>query len=137
MRGTGEHTNHIRLERIARAGALPQRLFHEDPPSDGKGDPLDRAQQLTEEELWLATVERAASERLQEQEAEALRRIGRYGRCVECDASIPPARLQACPWAIRCVPCQTTYEESARGARRVESYDRAAVFSHDMLETTS
>ena len=137
MRGTVEYTNHIRLERTAHAGALAQRLFHEDPPCDRNGDPLDRAQQLTEEELWLATLERAAIEQQQEQEAEALRKEGRYGRCVDCEASIPPARLQACPWAIRCVPCQTTYEESARGARRVESYDRAAVFSHDMLETTS
>jgi DnaK suppressor protein len=30
---------------------------------------------------------------------------GRYGRCERCGAAIPPERLEALPWAARCVSC--------------------------------
>jgi DnaK suppressor protein len=33
-----------------------------------------------------------------------------YGRCSDCDAPIPYARLNAEPQALRCVACQTIYE---------------------------
>ncbi|MEA2638464.1 MAG: DnaK suppressor protein [Chloroflexota bacterium] len=38
---------------------------------------------------------------------QALERIdtGAYGRCVACGDLIPAERLQAVPWASRCVPC--------------------------------
>jgi len=33
-----------------------------------------------------------------------------YGRCSDCDAPIPYARLNAEPQALRCVACQTIHE---------------------------
>jgi DnaK suppressor protein len=36
----------------------------------------------------------------------------RYGRCVDCDADIPLARLQAQPAAERCLGCQEAYEQA-------------------------
>jgi len=46
----------------------------------------------------------------------ALRRVadGSYGRCAECDAPIPAARLDAYPTAVRCIRCQEAFER--RGA---------------------
>jgi RNA polymerase-binding transcription factor DksA len=35
---------------------------------------------------------------------------GHYGRCVDCRMAIPPARLQALPFAIRCLACQERLE---------------------------
>ena len=35
---------------------------------------------------------------------------GTYGTCVSCGAAIPPARLEAVPEAVRCVPCQRGLE---------------------------
>jgi DnaK suppressor protein len=51
-----------------------------------------------------------ASDRLQEMLADVLRAEakladGSYGRCDGCDATIPPDRLEARPWAVRCVAC--------------------------------
>jgi DnaK suppressor protein len=45
----------------------------------------------------------------------ALDRIdrGEYGICEDCEAEISTKRLQAMPWASRCVPCQERVE--ARG----------------------
>ena len=42
----------------------------------------------------------------------ALQRLddGSYGRCGECGAEIPPARLQAAPTALRCVACESRQE---------------------------
>jgi RNA polymerase-binding transcription factor DksA len=36
----------------------------------------------------------------------------RYGRCVDCDEDIEPARLMAFPTAKRCVDCQSLHERT-------------------------
>jgi DnaK suppressor protein len=36
---------------------------------------------------------------------------GDYGRCIDCEADIPLARLQAQPWASRCIACQALHEQ--------------------------
>jgi DnaK suppressor protein len=51
-----------------------------------------------------------ASDRLQEMLADVIRAEaklddGTYGRCDGCDARIPADRLEARPWAVRCVAC--------------------------------
>ena len=52
--------------------------------------------------------------------SEALLRLkaGRYGGCIDCGAWIPFNRLQAEPWALRCLACETLHESraSARAA---------------------
>lgn len=42
----------------------------------------------------------------------ALRRLedGTYGRCVQCGKPIPPARMEALPWAERDVHCEEQLE---------------------------
>jgi DnaK suppressor protein len=52
----------------------------------------------------------AAHDRLQSTLAEVGRAEqklaeGSYGRCDACDEAIPPARLEAMPWATHCVGC--------------------------------
>ena len=48
----------------------------------------------------------------------ALRRLalGTFGVCEVCDEAIPAARLQALPYATRCVKCQRTAETHRGGA---------------------
>ncbi|MES2089999.1 MAG: TraR/DksA C4-type zinc finger protein [Pseudomonadota bacterium] len=48
--------------------------------------------------------------------AQAQKRLadGRYGQCADCGADIGEKRLWAQPSAIRCTPCQTVFERSAR-----------------------
>lgn len=45
----------------------------------------------------------------------ALERIrdGDYGRCEECEREIAGARLEALPWARRCLSCEQEREEAA------------------------
>jgi DnaK suppressor protein len=77
---------------------------------DGTPDPLDAAKKVEEEQLWLADLDRWGEIADQIQEAVALLKEGRYGRCVECGASIPHARLHALPFAVRCLACQERFE---------------------------
>jgi DnaK suppressor protein len=43
----------------------------------------------------------------------ALKRMddGEYGNCLDCDAAIAVARLQAYPTAARCINCQAKHEQ--------------------------
>jgi DnaK suppressor protein len=54
---------------------------------------------------------------------EALKRIedGTYGRCVVCGQPIPEKRLEAIPWAARCVKDEQALEQ--RNLSREELYD--------------
>lgn len=44
----------------------------------------------------------------------ALERLdaGLYGECKDCGATIPEARLAAYPAALRCIRCQTAFEQA-------------------------
>ena len=88
-----------------------RRLREESLAARGGGpDPLEMAQGLEEEQVWLAVLDRSCDARMQMQEALALLTEGRYGRCVDCGKAIPDARLQALPFALRCVTCQEQRE---------------------------
>jgi DnaK suppressor protein len=61
-------------------------------------------------------------EQLEREVIAALERLssGSYGRCDECRQPIAPTRLEALPWATRCVACQERTERrgySPKGAR--------------------
>jgi DnaK suppressor protein len=49
---------------------------------------------------------------------------GSYGRCQECDAEIPAARLRALPFAVLCRACQEETESRARAARETKAFER-------------
>jgi DnaK suppressor protein len=51
----------------------------------------------------------------------ALQRLanGTYGLCQHCQQPIPPARLDALPWAERCVRCEAEVEQVYRNREEV------------------
>ena len=40
---------------------------------------------------------------------------GKYGICMKCGKHIPPARLEAIPYAVMCIECKTSDERHIRG----------------------
>ena len=82
------------------------------PPSQAPltGDDYDRAQ--VEVETDLAVEANRLRWRTATDVRDALARIdrGEYGLCVECEEPIGAARLEALPWAARCVSCQAAAE---------------------------
>lgn len=49
---------------------------------------------------------------------------GTYGRCQECGAEIPPARLRALPFAELCRDCQADAENTAKAEREAKAFER-------------
>lgn len=66
---------------------------------------------LVNEQALLTEVERALK-RIEE---------GTYGRCVDCGQPIPEKRLQAIPWASRCIKDEDRLEQ--RNLSREEFYN--------------
>ena len=69
-------------------------------------DQMDEIQLATERDLAVRNVDRESG--LLRDVQDALRRIhgGEFGTCMECESAISPKRLEAVPWAARCIQCQ-------------------------------
>jgi DnaK suppressor protein len=63
-------------------------------------------------DLNLAEIERDADELRRVSVALERTNHGSYGLCADCDAVIPPSRLEAEPTAMRCLRCQERYEKT-------------------------
>jgi DnaK suppressor protein len=81
-----------------------------DASESGVQDEGDRASNAHARE-FLFSLSETERQQLQLVE-EALARIpeGRFGMCRECGEPIEPKRLQAVPWAERCLKCQEQAE---------------------------
>lgn len=55
---------------------------------------------------------------------------GRYGICADCEEAIAPARLEALPFALRCIKCQAGLERSIQRNARA-GYNRLPRNSND------
>ena len=66
-------------------------------------------------ELDIAGLRHALRELRDVDAALARMRGGTYGRCVDCDEPIAPARLAAYPTAPRCIECQEVHEARPGG----------------------
>jgi DnaK suppressor protein len=67
-------------------------------------------------DLGIAQVNNAVRELSDVEAAKGRIADATYGLCIDCDAPIASARLQAYPAAKRCIACQTRHEDR-RGGR--------------------
>jgi DnaK suppressor protein len=82
----------------------------EDLQIENLADPLDQMQSALNREMAMNRLEVQAD--LLREVRTALHAIddGSYGICSSCEEPIPVKRLNAVPWAARCVRCQTELE---------------------------
>lgn len=73
-------------------------------------DVLDQIQGYEAREFALRGIDRRTRQHREIQQA--LQRLDQpdYGLCVDCEEEISARRLQAVPWAQRCVKCQERHE---------------------------
>ena len=76
----------------------------------GGADRGEESQQEFDVTLALAQAEHDSEELLEIRQALAAMESGDYGTCVDCDETIPVARLRANPSASRCIRCQEALE---------------------------
>jgi DnaK suppressor protein len=85
--------------------------------ADAASDALDKseddnAQIQTGRDIAFAINEHETEELLAI-DASLLRiKEGVYGLCVDCGTHIPAARMDAAPHTLRCLACQTTFEQA-------------------------
>jgi len=84
-------------------------------------DQMDEIQYASERDLAIRSADLESN--LLRQVRAALRRIhdGRFGTCIECESAISPKRLEAVPWAPRCIQCQDAAERAGQEMPDLES----------------
>ena len=114
------HTSaHLRTALLAQRAELLARMAYERGGVVGRAEvaaeqhdtaPSDNAPLRTERETQYAMNEHETAQLADIERA--LERIhrGQDGTCIDCQASIPPARLMATPTALRCISCQALHE---------------------------
>jgi DnaK suppressor protein len=80
----------------------------------GDAEAGDAGSYLTEADRSAAAVQTALAQRAEVIAALARMDEGSYGRCVDCGALVPEARLEARPATARCVPCQARRDRRRR-----------------------
>jgi DnaK suppressor protein len=99
---------------------------------NGVSDDGDLADVAIRDALQAATLTRhqAALKAIEE----AIRRIdkGDYGICEDCDEDIPVGRLNAMPFALRCIECQEKLEMTS--SRRQEINMHSSFFPDEERE---
>jgi RNA polymerase-binding protein DksA len=113
---------HIRERLIEKQAEIATRLerIKENLTAGRSADSQEQAQELENAEVVDALGNEARSEI--SKIAKALDQIknGTYGVCEDCGEAIPMARLEAYPFADRCIRCATA-AEAARRTRRQPS----------------
>lgn len=106
----------IQVQLLAKQAELAARLarLKENLTSGRSADSQEQAQELENAEVIDALGNEARIE--VSKIAKALDQIknGTYGICVDCGAAIPMARLEAYPFADRCIRCATAAESGRR-----------------------
>ncbi len=78
------------------------------------GSQAAAASQVFEQQRDLALRDRAVHHLEQVDAALARLDTGMFGRCLRCGRAIAAARLEALPWAARCIECQSALDRGQR-----------------------
>jgi DnaK suppressor protein len=90
--------------------ANTKKVAVEDVESTRKGDWIDQSSE--DNDIYINIRLRQTDTKVLRAIDQALARIedGTFGNCASCRQPIPPARLQAVPWARVCVKCKEKQE---------------------------
>ncbi|MBK8097513.1 MAG: TraR/DksA family transcriptional regulator [Planctomycetes bacterium] len=105
---TRRQLENLRAQLAARLTRLDRHLHHRDEPLPA--DANERAIELEGREILEGLDDGATVELSHIDHALARLDAGTYGRCDACGKPIAPARLEALPWATRCIGCAAAAE---------------------------
>ena len=111
------NTEHFKKRLLAREQELVEQIsrFEEEARESRSAEVEDPIDQVTSAEGKAAAFQEStlAAQTLNEVRA-ALQRIddGTYGRCIDCDKNIEPARLEAVPWTPYCLADQEKHDQA-------------------------
>lgn len=100
------------LSREVRSLAAEQEEAPGKAPRNEAEDDIEQSTQRLHEAVRHVERERDLHELSEITAARARLEAGTYGSCADCGIDIPRARLQAQPWAARCIACQEKLEKT-------------------------
>ncbi len=111
-----EQYAHIEQALIAKRGEIVVRLerIKKNLTAGRSADSQEQAQELENAEVVDALGNEARSELTRIAKALDQLKNGDYGICADCAEEIPMARLEAYPFADRCIRCATAAEQRLR-----------------------
>lgn len=83
--------------------------------AESSGDEGDQGQAMQEATLAVGAAETFWRRRQDIESAIEALEAGEYGVCEDCGDKIAPRRLEAAPWARRCVACEEEREREGGG----------------------
>jgi DnaK suppressor protein len=115
-----ERLRSVRRNVLQSAGFYENEGLHLTPSEYGENSiaPTHIADQASEEDLQnrdLALTERQQNELKEIDEALVRLEADEYGECEECGEAIGERRLEALPYARRCIECERQHEAELRG----------------------
>jgi RNA polymerase-binding transcription factor len=107
---------HIQAQLIAKQSELTRRLqrLKENLTAGRSADSQEQAQELENAEVVDALGNEARNEISRIAKALDQMKNETYGVCIDCGETIPMARLEAQPFADRCIRCATAAETGRR-----------------------
>lgn len=93
---------------------------------ESENELIDRVQAMRGREEAVAILNRLTRTQLDVQAALLALQNGSYGICVDCDGPITSRRLEAIPWASRCIRCQEDADRRSRARLEADAWDEAA-----------
>ncbi len=109
----------IRLSLINESKAEIDQILNEEDKYNGASDDGDLADISSRDRMRAATLTRHQAQLRAVEEALLRIEDGVYGICEDCGEEIPIGRLNALPFALRCVDCQERHETMPPESREI------------------
>jgi DnaK suppressor protein len=109
----------IRQSLLSESKAEIDQILNQEDKYNGASDDGDLADISSRDLMQAATLTRHQAQLRAVEEALLRIEDGVYGICEDCGEEIPIDRLNAMPFALRCVDCQERYESTARESGEV------------------
>jgi DnaK suppressor protein len=84
-------------------------------------DESEHAEADIQEHIEVALIHMKADTLARVRESLVRLAAGEYGNCAECGEEISERRLQALPFAVRCMFCESSHEQIASSERRLSA----------------
>jgi DnaK suppressor protein len=92
---------------------------------DRCADPMDELQLASERDVAIRNLGSESFLLRQVRAAQQRIRDGSFGICMDCEHRISPKRLEAVPWALRCIRCQEAAD--GNGEKRADFSSQALI----------
>lgn len=110
-----------KLQKKAADSQLALRFHRKELQVEQAAEMIENIQNAATREVEFGRLDQESQQLSMVRQAIEAVHLGTYGECSDCGQAIHARRLEALPWAIRCVQCQEQFELRAEPASDVSA----------------